>query len=226
MRKIHTWLALSVSGFLLAWLGSGIVMIAPRLSAEPKRVPVGDTIDVEKISQSAAKVFAKLDRHVGDSSQVRAVTIKKIADATVFEIITAHQGAILIDGDTGELFKITAEIAEALAKSYLGTVAVDLKMELLKRHEFSYPWGPLPVYRGSIATEPAIFLYVSAIDGTVTRSDRESRIRNAIASLHTLDPIMLVVRSDAFRKGLLILTGLIGIGTVCTGLVLAAKRQS
>lgn len=226
MRKMHTWLALSVSAFMLAWLSSGIVMIAPRFTAAPEPVAYPDTIDVQKISPTAAKVLTKLNALVGDSSQIRSVTIKKFADAMVYEIVTARQGVILIDGETGEPFKITAPIAELLAKRYIGKVAGELKIELLTRHELSYPWGPLPVYRGSLAAEPATFYYVSAADGTVTRSDRESRIRNAIASLHTLDPIKLVVQADGFRKGLLILTGFIGIGAVCTGLVLAAKRWS
>ena len=224
LRKIHTWLAVTVSGFLLAWLSSGIVMIAPRLSAEPERSPYPDTIDVRKVSQWATQMLSKLDTHVGDLSQIRAVTIKTIANSTIYEVVTARHGAILIDAESGELFRVTAKMAEVLVKRHMGTEPRELKMELLTRHEFSYPWGPLPVFRGSVAEEPATFYYVSATDGTVNRSDRESRLRNAIASLHTLDPIKLVVESDAFRKGLLIISGLIGLATVCTGLVLATRR--
>lgn len=68
------------------------------------------------------------------------------------------------------------------------------------------------------------FYYISARDGTVRRSDRETRMRNAIASLHTLDPVKLLIKREAFRKGMLILAAMVGIVAVCTGLALAVKR--
>jgi hypothetical protein len=76
-----------------------------------------------------------------------------------------------------------------------------------------------------VAEDPSTFYYVSAKDGTVSRSDRESRIRNAIASLHTLDPVKLVIERESFRKGMLILTSIFGMAAVCTGLALAVKRR-
>ena len=225
MHKVHTWFAVSVSGFFLAWLISGIVMILPRLSAEPDRPSTLETIDIKKISQSVQEVLANLATHVGDVSQITAVTIKRIADSDVYEIVTSQRGAVLVDAQSGKPFSITAKMAEVIAKRHIGSVPQDLKIESISRHEWRYPWGPLPVYRVAIAADPSTFYYVSATDGTVNRSDRESRIRNALASLHTLDPIKLLVASEAFRKGTLILTGLVGIAAVCTGLLLALKRR-
>jgi hypothetical protein len=200
-------------------------MILPRLSAEPEGPPISDTIDIKKVSVSAKEVLANLETVVGDLSQVKAVTLKKIAESEVYEIITAGRGPLLIDSESGKLFSITAQRAEAIAMRHMASSPRELKVELLSRHEFTYPWGPLPVYRVVVAEDPSTTYYVSARDGTVSRSDRESRIRNAIASLHTLDPVKLLIEREVFRKGMLILAGMVGIAAVCTGLALAVKRR-
>ena len=53
--KVHKWLAVSVGAFFLAWLVSGIVMILPRLSAEPEGPSISDSIDIKKVSVSATE---------------------------------------------------------------------------------------------------------------------------------------------------------------------------
>jgi uncharacterized iron-regulated membrane protein len=223
--KIHKLLAVSVGGFFLAWLISGIIMILPRLSAEPERPPVSGTIDVKKVSVSTEEAVAKLTTKLGEVPQVREVRLKQIVDTDVYEILTASHGPHLIDARSGEPFSITAQGAEGIAKRHMASGPRELKIALLSRHEFAYPWGPLPVYRVVDAEEPSTVYYVSAIDGTVRRSDRESRIRNAIASLHTLDPVKLLMQREVVRKGLLLLLSLIGIAAVGTGFYLALPRQ-
>jgi hypothetical protein len=221
--QIHKLLAVSVGGFFLAWLISGIVMVLPRLSGGPK-AQITDSIDIKKVSPSATAVLAGLETVAGDMSQVKAVTLKRLADSHVYEIVTARRDPILIDAESGGLFRITAQTAAALARRHMSSVPHDLKVDLLSHHELSYPWGPLPVYRVIAEDNPSIVYYVSARDGAVQRSNRESRIRNAIASLHTLEPIKLLIGREAIRKGLLILTSLIGIAAVSTGFYLAFKR--
>ena len=225
MYKIHKWLAVSVSGFFLAWLISGIVMILPRLSAEPEGSPTSDTIDIKKVLLSAKEVLSNLETVVGDLSQVKAVTLKRIADSDVYEIVTPGRAPFLIDAESGGPFSVTAQQAEALARRYMASGTREVKVELLSRHEFTYPWGPLPVYRVAVAGEPSTLYYVSPRDGTVKHSNRESRVRNAIASLHTLDPVKLLIEREPFRKGMLILAGIVGVAAVCTGLALAVKRR-
>jgi len=50
------------------------------------------------------------------------------------------------------------------------------------------------------------------------------RIRGAIASLHTFEPIKLITKRDAVRNGLLIISSLIGIVASMTGYYLALRR--
>ena len=225
MYKIHKWLAVSVGAFFLAWMISGIVMILPRLSPESKGSPISDVIDIKKVSVSAQEAAAKLTTKLGEVPQVREVTLKRIADTDVYEIHTSSHGPHLIDAQSGETFSITAQRAEAIAKRHIASGPRELKVDLLSRHEFRYPWGPLPAYRVVLEQDPSIVYYVSARDGTVQRSDRESRIRNAIAGLHTLDPVKLLIEREAVRKGLLLLLSLIGMAAVGTGFYLALPRQ-
>lgn len=221
---VHKWLAVSVSGFFLAWLISGIVMILPRLSVGPEKPPISDAVDIKKVSVSVKEVLSNLETVVGDLSQVRSVTLKRIVDSDVYEIITTSRGPLLVDAESGNLFSITAQRAEAIAKRHMASGPRELRVEPLSHHEFTYPWGPLPVYRVVVPEDPSTFYYVSARDGTVNRSDRETRIRNAIASLHTLDPVKLLIEREAFRKGILILAAIVDLAAVCTGLTLAVKR--
>jgi uncharacterized iron-regulated membrane protein len=223
--KIHKSLAVSVGAFFLAWLISGIIMILPRLSGERERRPVTGAIDIEKVSVSAQEAVAKVATMLGELPQVREIKLKRVADTDVYEILTARHGSHLIDARSGEPFSITTQGAEAIAKRHMKSVPGELRVALLSRHEFTYPSGPLPVYRVVDAEEPSTIYYVSATDGTVTRSDRESRIRNAIASLHTLEPVNFLIGRQAVRKGLLILISLVGIVAVGTGFYLAWPRQ-
>jgi hypothetical protein len=203
---------------------SGIVMILPRLSPELKAPPLSDVIDIKKVSLSAQEAVAKLTPKFGEMPQVREVTLKRIADRDVYEIHTANHGPHLIDAQSGELYSITTQRAADVAKRHMASGPPELKIELLSRHEFSYPWGPLPVYRVVSEQDPSTIYYVSAHDGAVRRSDRESRIRNAIVSLHTLDPVKLLIEREAVRKGLLLSLSLIGIAAVGTGFYLALPR--
>jgi uncharacterized iron-regulated membrane protein len=223
--KIHKFLAVSVGAFFLTWLISGIIMILPRLSAERERSAVSGAIDIKKVSVSAQEAVAKLMTTLGELPQVREVRLRRIADTDVYEILTASHGPHLIDARSGEPFSITTQGAETIAKRHMKSIPRELRVALLSRHEFTYPWGPLPVYRVVDAEEPSTVYYVSPTDGTVRRSDRESRIRNAIASLHTLDPVNFLIGRQAVRKGLLILISLVGIVAVGTGFYLAWPRQ-
>jgi len=67
--------------------------------------------------------------------------------------------------------------------------------------------------------------YISTSDGTVRRSDRWSRIRGAITSLHTFEPVKLITKRDAVRKGLLALLSMVGVGVAGTGYYLALPRR-
>jgi hypothetical protein len=225
MYKIHKWLAVSVGGLFLAWLISGIVMILPRLSPESKGPPISDVIDMKKVSVSAQEAVAKVTTRLGEVPQVREVSLKRIADTDVYEVLTASHGLHLIDARFGEPFSVTAQGAEAIAKRQVVPGAGVLQIELLFRREFTYREGPLPAYRIVLEQDPSVLYYVSVRDGTVSRSDRESRIRSAIASIHTLEPVKLFMEREAVRKGLLLLSSLIGIAAVGTGFYLALPRE-
>ena len=120
---------------------------------------------------------------------------------------------------------ITPELAEQIARDDFPSRARVLQIERADRHSFDYPWGPLPAYRIVFDDAQATVFYVSTSDGTVQRSDRSSRIRRAITSLHTFEPLKLITKRDAVRRGLLVLLSVVGVGVAGTGYYLALPRR-
>ena len=121
-----------------------------------------------------------------------------------------------IDADVIDIEKIAVSAQEAAAKLTIKLGEVPQVREMrLKRIAEAH------VYE----IQTAIMAHICVgTRGTVQRSDRESRIRNAITSLHTLDPVKLLIERDAVR-GLLLLMSLIGMAAAGTGFYLALPGQ-
>jgi hypothetical protein len=133
----------------------------------------------------------------------------------------------LLDAATGEIVEITPEVAEALARERLSLAGEGssppklMEIERLNSHDLMYPFGNLPVYRVQFEGDGSNLYYVSANAGTVSQSNQLTRIRGAITSLHTFEPVRLITDSSAVRKGLLILFSSIGVAAALTGYYLA-----
>ena len=66
--------------------------------------------------------------------------------------------------------------------------------------------------------------YVALRDGEVQRAVRWRWIQDAIASLHTFQPLKLISKQDIVRNGPLVLLSIVGIGASVTGYYLAVPR--
>ena len=224
MYKVHKWFAVTVGVFFLMWLISGIVMILPRLSPGPARQQPS-SLNFRGITVSPAEAVAGLAKILGESAQVNSVTLRRIGGAAVYEIVVAGGDSHLIDPRSGQPLTITPDIVEQIARDYVPSEARVLRIERVKGYSYAYQWGPLPAYRIVFDNDPSRAYYVSSRDGTVYHRDREDRIRGAIGSLHTFQPLKLIIRREAVRKGLLLLVAVLGIGVAVTGYYLAVPRR-
>ena len=220
---LHKWLAVTVGGFFLIWLLSGIVMVsAPFSVSMPSPTPA--PLDISKISVSLAEAIAGLAKTGGALPQVISVTLKQVADMVVYEIVTASGERHFIHAQTGQPFTITPEIAEQIVRRYVPSQIPVLQGDLVTSHSLTYQWGPLPVYRFTFDRDRSTIYYVALHDGGVQRASRWRWIQDAVASLHTFDPLKLIVKQDIVRDGLLVLLSLVGIGASVTGYYLAVPR--
>ena len=223
--KAHKWIGVTVGGFLLIWLISGVVMILPAPSSGPPRQPSPAALDLQAVSVSPAEAVATVAKLAGGAPEVTSLELRRVATAVVYEISVAGGGAYLIDARSNQPFTITSEVAGQLVRDRFPSPSQVQQSDLLSTHDMTYPLGPLPVYRVVLAGDPSTLYYVSPRDGTVSRSDRWSRAQNALASLHTFEPLKLLVRSSSVRRGLLIIASVIGIMAALTGYYLALPRR-
>ncbi len=220
---VHKWLAVTVGLFFLVWLVSGIVMILPPIFSAPplKRSP--EALDWRESTMSPAQAVASLETAGPEPPQVTTVTLRRIVDTPVYEVAVAGHGTRMINARSGERFTIEAPDAEGIIRSHFPSAS--MSTELVTSHSIAYTWGPLPAYRIVLEGDPGTAYYVSADDGEVRRSDRWSRVRAAISSLHTFEPVKLIVRGERVRKGLLFLLSAVGIAAALSGYYLALPRR-
>lgn len=224
MHRIHKWLAVTAGVFLLVWLITGVIMVLPPLSNGPVPVQPVRKIDFKDITQSPAQAIANLQKSLRTTSQVSFVGLKWVHDTLVYEIHFENGARHFISAVTGQLFSFTRELAERVVlDAYPGQGGAQT-IGMLEQHSYGYQWGPLPVYQIMLDSDKSTAYFVATEDGSVRRSDRVDRIRGAITSLHTFDPIKLVIRPETVRTSLLIITGVIAILASLTGYYLALRR--
>jgi len=223
MYRIHKWFAVIVGGFVLVWLISGIVMILPRLGPAPAQSQL--SIDFGEIAISPAQAVTALAEALGKPLEVNRLSLRRIQNVIVYEVSIRNGPSRLINAISGQVFTVTPDLAEQLVRETFPTQARVFQIEQVTRHSYSYQWGPLPAYRIVFNDDGANLYHVSINDGTIQRSDRLTRLRWAIQSLHTFEPVKLIIQRDEFRKGLLVLLGMVGIGAVVTGYCLVLTRS-
>jgi hypothetical protein len=132
----------------------------------------------------------------------------------------------LVHAQSGQPFTITPDIAEQITRGYVASQSRVVQRDLVTKHSLTYQWGPLPVYRFIFDDDQSIAYYVSIRDGAVSQNNRWRWVTDAIASLHTFEPLRLITKQSTIKQGLLVLLSLVGIGAAITGYYLAWPRKA
>jgi hypothetical protein len=215
--------AITVGGFILVWFVSGIVMMLPGSSPGYPEPP--PAVNFTTITVSPGDAIRALPGSMGTPADVRDVKLGRLLDKVVYEVRVNGGTVYLIDAKEGVPFTITQDVAERIARQGMRPGVPIRRIDHVTKHGVDYPWGPLPIYKVLFDDERATAAYVEASNGSVRFSDRPSRIRNAIASLHEFMPLMLIIDSEKVRKGLLILLSLVGVSVALSGYYLAFGKS-
>jgi hypothetical protein len=210
--RLHKWTAISAGAFFLSWMISGIVMIWPGRASERRLLKP----DYRTAVVSPAQAAARAGGGAGEMALLR------IGEQLVYQFKTGS-GIRLVNAHSGELFPITAGVAEHVVRSEYLPASKALRTERLDRHDWEYRSGPLPVYRIRAAGSGKRY-YVSAQDGAVRIITNAGRVRSAIMGMHTFAVVPLIGGETRLRKVALFGAALIGLGAAVTGYLIAFPR--
>lgn len=222
-RFYHKWLAILIGLFFIGWSVSGIVMVLPDEWFLAKPAAPTAQIDYRKAGLSPSQAIEKLEQKMGQEVNLTNLGFKKLQGQLFYAISLQNGSYHLIDAITGESFEITPDVAEKLARAVSGDQSSVAVVESLQSHDLLYPFGPLPVYRVAFDAQGSDLFYVSMINGDVSYSTAGTRLRAAITSLHTFEPLKLITARESFRKGALALTAGISVIVALTGYYLAIQ---
>jgi hypothetical protein len=220
-RFIHKWTAIFIGVFILVWTISGIVMVLPGqwFNSKPLvSIPGASYKDATISPEEAGLVVEKIS---GKDVGITGIRFKAILGRIYYVLDLNNGSVIMLDAANGEVFSITQEVAEELARKSIPTVSRLALIEKLDRHDIYYPFGSLPVYRLKFDGDSGNIYYVSVIDGAVSKSTLSTRLRAVISSFHTFEPIIVLFNKHRTRDVLLVFTSMIAILTAITGYYLA-----
>jgi hypothetical protein len=224
IRRVHKWVAVTAGCFLLVWLVSGIVMVLPGFVPASAGEAAARLLQLDGNEISPVEAVALLTKSLNTSANVISVALVPIHNVVAYQITMGDGSSALVDAKAKRVFNITPDLAESIVRDNFPTRASVRRLQLIEHHDLSYPWGSLPAYRVVLSDTPHVRYHVSVKDGAVQASNRWARIKTAIGSLHTFEPLKYIVQKDEARNGLLILLSLVGVGTVVTGYYLALLR--
>ncbi len=198
-------------------------MVLPQFSDTPPGLMRSPKPDWRAVTVSLPEAISFLEQKIGQSVDIRKAELIHVWGQVYYKVNIQQGGLYLIDGMNGDVRIFDAKMAEDLLQQHFSSPVAIKNMERLDRYDLAYLWGPLPAMRFTLDDPGGTLVYMSLQNGSIRWSSDLTSIRAVIESFHTFDTIKLIShRKEIPRIGLLFF-GLIGIGVVLTGAVLALK---
>lgn len=192
-------------------------MILPNRWFQPEELKSNQSVDYFSAEVSPVDAVATVMSVVDGSPEVYSLQLSQIGNTFAYEILLSDGSTHLIDAESGQEFYISPEVAESIVKSDQSVSGNIVSIERLDTHNYYYPFGELPVYRIIVDSDRSHTYYVSLSSGFVSQSTILTRLRSAITSLHTFEPLRLLSNRDTYRKSALLVVSLLAIGVPLTG---------
>lgn len=219
-RTLHKWIFIFMGVFIIAWSLSGVLMVLPNHWFGAVTRSNQPAANYHNITLSPVQAIASLERHTGTRPDVQHIQLQQIHSYLLYRINAKGQDPVYINSQTGEYFEFTPELAEEITRI---NFEIDTPLEesiRLTEHDISYPFGQLPIFRVRFTDQKGVSYFVSERNATVYRSSTLSRIRSAINSLHTFQPLKLLTDSEVIKKSLLVFTGTLSLLGAIIGYIL------
>jgi hypothetical protein len=202
------------------WSLSGVLMVLPGYWFGAVTRSNQPAVDYHNITLSPAQAIASLEQHTGTRSDVRNIQLQQIHTYMLYRINAKGQKPVYINSQTGEYFEFTPELAEDVTRTNFEINSPLEETIRLTEHDISYPFGQLPVFRVRFTDQQGVSYIVSERNATVYRSSTLSRIRSAINSMHTFQPLNFLTDNEDVIKWLLVLTGTLSLLGAMIGYIL------
>lgn len=224
MRKWHRWIAVTVGGFFLIWLITGIAMMMPRLPGEHS--DVGETIipDFRAVSISPKEAIIALEAIQGNPLNIKHVRFIRILEGLAYQIELKDRRSYLINAQSAEEMIINEDRAKQIVKTIHPSKNI-LGAEYVEGRPSGCGWGSFPVYKFWFDDNRQTISCVTVADGSERHRNMWQRIRGFSQGFHTFDPVNLVTGVNGVREGLLIFFSILGSVAACTGFYLAFNRR-
>jgi hypothetical protein len=226
LRNIHRWVFTATGIFILIWLLSGLLMVAPAHwfggSVKWQKNP---QVDYHSAVLSPSDAIARLESGTVVPVEVNSVDLRQISNHLLYSIVLADGSEQLIDAMNGEHFRFSAELAETMIRNNFNINAPLAEIEQLTEHNTDYPWGSLPAFRMIFTDSPSASYFVVQKNLKMYRSSPLTRLRSAITSLHEFGPVNLLTRDERVRTWLLMAVSTIALAGAIAGIVLTLPRR-
>ena len=204
------------------WLVTGITMTWRHVfpTPPPAAAPVayaGQTASPAAAAAAAAEIS-------GDVAPVRQISLTPLPGRLAYTVTLANGWQFLIDAATAQQVEMTDDLVTGLAQQLTGFTATPT-ITRITDHSPRYPYGPVPVLQAAFADARQTHVYVVPFSGQSWTNTRGDRLRTLLGSLHTLDALRIVVKSDNARTLLLITAALFTLLTALTGYYLALPNR-
>jgi len=222
VHRVHRWIAIPTGVFIMGWIITGVLAMAPQPGPPPSPVQTLDLAQIAVTPAEAARALAL----AGVAPAVTSIRLYRLGDSLAYEIAVAGRGLQLVDARSGRPITVDAGLARHIAAAQAPAGAQIVRTDLLSRvrHDLMYHGGTLPAHRVAFNDPWATVVYVGIDDVSVRSTTRWSRAIGTVFTLHTFSPLDLVVR-PSIRKAILIVVALTALVTALSGYAIVAWRQ-
>ncbi len=213
IRWWHKWVGIGIGILLIAWTGSGVVMMMPRSSVSTAGQGTGAAVDWTAVTVSPAR--AAQTATADSSGLAKSVDLQRLRDAMVYVVRFEGGRTVLVDASSGSTFRITSELA--------GRIAQDAVPRARVRRVDHLDWGGFRVELDDPQRTEAI---VAEATGGVSRTVWRDRVQERLGGgIHTFQPLSRLPGHQATQKTALVVMSLIALVSVLTGYWLALPRR-
>jgi len=222
--QVHRWISVGLGLLLVFWLASGMVMVLPMPALfyrGPGTSGVLPPFDAYTMAPAAA---ADRAGEIAGEPPV-GITWERLRDGMVYVVRFVGHPPVVLDAATGARVHLTPELAEAIARSVLGSEAPLRRIDTVTRQHTAYAYGERPAWRLRFGDREGTVAYVSQATGAVHFTTRNSRFKTWAAEWHLARPLAYNGRSETVRRAAVWITSLITLAGLVAGITLVLPKR-